>query len=112
MFWIAWNVGYPAAVAVIAVAYLTHTRWLILPLVLLALANSALWLWHAHCPDAPAGFHPATRRLRALTIIPLAFLTGVVAAVLQHASLAPRWCRRRRRPPVCRAARKIERTNE
>jgi len=82
-----WTVCYGALVAALALAYLTHTRWLILPLFLLALASSALWLWHAHRPDAPTRFPPGTRRFRALAlaVIPLVFLAGVVAAVLQHA---------------------------
>jgi len=82
-----WTVCYGALVAALAVAYLTHTRWLILPLFLLALASSALWLWLTHRPDAPPPLPPLTPRLRALALalIPLVFLAGVVAAVLQHA---------------------------
>ncbi len=83
----AWTVCYGALVAALALAYLTHTRWLILPLLLLALASSALWLWLAPRPDAPPRFPPLTPRLRALALalIPLVFLAGVVAALLQHA---------------------------
>lgn len=83
----AWTVCYGALVAALAVAYLTHTPWLILPLFLLALTSSTLWLWLTHRPDAPPRFPPLTRRLRALALalIPLVFLAGVVAALLQHA---------------------------
>jgi len=72
----AWTVCYGALVAALALAYLTHTRWLILPR-----------RWLAPRPDAPPRFPPLTRRLRALALalIPLVFLAGVVAALLQHA---------------------------